>query len=102
MSTPRIGHIGVIVDDLDRAIALFDNLFDLRPARVHAMEDVGIVNKLPVQVRLAAVIGADLQECWAPMGALDGCVAVHHGEVVGPRLRIRHAQDVLQADRVRG
>ena len=42
MNAPRIGHIGVIVDDLDQAIALFENLFDLKPARVHAMEDVGI------------------------------------------------------------
>ena len=42
MSLPYIDHLGVIVDNLDRAIALFDCMFEMKPAGIKNMPDVGI------------------------------------------------------------
>ncbi|MBW1731774.1 MAG: VOC family protein [Deltaproteobacteria bacterium] len=42
MSEPYVDHIGIIVHDLDEALRLFENLFDLKPANVLDMEEVGL------------------------------------------------------------
>jgi len=42
MNEPYVDHIGMIVHDLDEALRLFENLFDLKPARVLDMDEVGL------------------------------------------------------------
>ena len=42
MNEPYVDHIGIIVHDLDEALRLFENLFDLKPARVLDMDEVGL------------------------------------------------------------
>jgi len=42
MTGPYIDHIGIIVDDMDESIALFERLFGLRPVDLKHMDDVGL------------------------------------------------------------
>lgn len=42
MSLPRLDHIGIIVEDLDWGIALFESLLDLPPAEIKQMDDAGL------------------------------------------------------------
>jgi methylmalonyl-CoA epimerase len=42
MSRPYIDHIGIIVDNLDRAIGLFERMFDIKPNSIKDMPDVGL------------------------------------------------------------
>jgi len=38
----RVEHIGVIVEDLDRSLELFESLFGLKAAGVQEMDEVGL------------------------------------------------------------
>ncbi len=42
MARPMVDHIGIIVEDLERSLALFERLFDLRPTAIQEMEGVGL------------------------------------------------------------
>ena len=42
MKRPYVDHLGIIVDNLDQAIALFECMFDLKPSKVREMADVGL------------------------------------------------------------
>jgi methylmalonyl-CoA epimerase len=42
MTGPCIDHIGIIVDNIDQSIALFEQLFGVRPAALKEMHDVGL------------------------------------------------------------
>lgn len=42
MSPPSISHIGIIVEDLDRTMMLFEELFGLAPAGIKELPDVGL------------------------------------------------------------
>ena len=42
MSVPHIDHIGIIVEDLDRSIAFFERLFNIKPTQIKDMTDVGL------------------------------------------------------------
>jgi len=42
MAGCRVEHIGIIVDDLDGSLRLFEDLFGLRAARVQEMDEVGL------------------------------------------------------------
>ena len=42
MARPIVDHIGIIVEDLERSLTLFERLFDLRPTVIQEMEEVGL------------------------------------------------------------
>ncbi|MBI5248814.1 MAG: VOC family protein [Desulfomonile tiedjei] len=42
MTGPYIDHIGIIVENMDQSIALFEQLFGVRPVSVKEMHDVGL------------------------------------------------------------
>jgi len=42
MNPPVVDHIGIIVEDLDQALKLFENLYGLRPAARKDMPEVGL------------------------------------------------------------
>jgi methylmalonyl-CoA epimerase len=42
MRVPTIDHIGIIVENLERSVALFECLFDLKPSGIKEMPGVGL------------------------------------------------------------
>lgn len=42
MTGPYIDHIGIIVEDMDRAISLFERLLGVRPVALKEMHEVGL------------------------------------------------------------
>jgi len=42
MKRPYVDHLGIIVDNLDQAIELFECMFDLKPSKIKEMADVGL------------------------------------------------------------
>jgi methylmalonyl-CoA/ethylmalonyl-CoA epimerase len=42
MAGCRVEHIGIIVDDLDASLRLFEDLFGLRAGKVQEMDEVGL------------------------------------------------------------
>ncbi|NQT55247.1 MAG: VOC family protein [Desulfobacteraceae bacterium] len=42
MKRPYVDHLGIIVDNLDQAIELFERMFDLKPSKIKEMADVGL------------------------------------------------------------
>jgi len=42
MTLPTIDHIGIIVDDLDKAVEMFEDFFQMKPTKVTEMTDVGL------------------------------------------------------------
>ncbi len=62
MSKPRVDHIGVIVGDLDEAIAMLARVFDWRPDAVKEMAETG----LRVAVFEAANVTVELLQYLAP------------------------------------
>jgi methylmalonyl-CoA epimerase len=42
MTPPVVDHIGIIVEDLDQALVLFDRVFNLKPSKQKTMPDVGL------------------------------------------------------------
>ena len=42
MKRPHIGHLGVIVRDLQAAVALMESLFDLKPKTLKDLSDAGL------------------------------------------------------------
>lgn len=42
MNLPIIDHIGIIVEDLDKAVEMFEHLFQLKTAKITDMSDVGL------------------------------------------------------------
>ena len=42
MTLPTIDHIGIIVDDLDKAIEMFEHLFQIKPTKVTELADAGL------------------------------------------------------------
>lgn len=41
-NAPYIDHIGIIVENLDQSIALFERMFDIQPSKIKDMADVGL------------------------------------------------------------
>ena len=42
MKRPYVDHLGIIVDNLDQSIELFERMFDLKPSKIKEMADVGL------------------------------------------------------------
>jgi methylmalonyl-CoA epimerase len=42
MNQPYVDHIGVIVENLDQSIALFEALFDLHPSEIKELPEAGL------------------------------------------------------------
>lgn len=42
MRRPTIDHIGIIVENLETSVAMFDHLFHLKPSKIKEMPDVGL------------------------------------------------------------
>ena len=42
MELPYMDHIGIIVENLEKSIALFESLFGLKSARIKEMDEVGL------------------------------------------------------------
>lgn len=42
MTLPNIDHIGIIVDDLEKAVDMFEHLFQMKPAKVTELAEVGL------------------------------------------------------------
>lgn len=42
MNKPHVGHIGIVVEDIDRAVAQFSALFGIEPSERRDMPEVGI------------------------------------------------------------
>ncbi len=42
MSAPTIDHIGIIVQNLERSVAMFERLFHLKSSKIQDMPDVGL------------------------------------------------------------
>lgn len=42
MKRPYVDHFGIIVDNLEQAIELFERMFDLKPSKIKEMADVGL------------------------------------------------------------
>jgi methylmalonyl-CoA epimerase len=42
MNPPYVDHIGIIVESLDRSIALFESLFGLRPSKIKDLPEAGL------------------------------------------------------------
>jgi methylmalonyl-CoA/ethylmalonyl-CoA epimerase len=42
MSKPYVDHIGIIVDNLERSIALFNAIFGLHPSKIKELPQVGL------------------------------------------------------------
>ncbi len=42
MDLPHVDHIGIIVEDLEKSMMLFESLFKLKSARIKEMEEVGL------------------------------------------------------------
>jgi methylmalonyl-CoA epimerase len=63
MNQPYVDHIGIIVDNLDRSIALFEALFDLGPSKIKDLPEAGLrVAHLParnIEIELIQYTGPD-------------------------------------------
>jgi methylmalonyl-CoA/ethylmalonyl-CoA epimerase len=42
MTLPDIDHIGIIVEDLDESLGLFERLFDMKPTKIAHMPEAGL------------------------------------------------------------
>jgi methylmalonyl-CoA epimerase len=52
MKVPTIDHIGIIVENLERSVAMFERMFDLKSSGIEEMPDVGL--------RIAELKGANI------------------------------------------
>lgn len=52
MKVPTIDHIGIIVENLERSVAMFERMFHLKPSGIKEMPDVGL--------RIAELNGANI------------------------------------------
>ena len=52
MNPPTIDHIGIIVENLEQSVAMFERLFHLIPSRIKEIPDVGL--------RVAQLNGANI------------------------------------------
>ena len=61
MSPPTIDHIGIIVQNLEQSITLFDRLFDLRPSKIKEMPEIGLriaqLNAANIEIELLQYSG---------------------------------------------
>jgi len=42
MNLPHVGHIGIIVENMEKSMALFQTLFGFSPSKIKEMTDVGL------------------------------------------------------------
>jgi len=63
MSAPTIDHIGIIVEDLERSITMFERLFHLKPSKIKNMPKVGLkiaqLNAANINIELLQYLGKE-------------------------------------------
>ncbi|MEM2921590.1 MAG: VOC family protein [Candidatus Bathyarchaeia archaeon] len=73
----KVSHVGVIVDNLDEALKLYENLFNLKPAAVKEIMDGKIrIAFIPVgddEIELISPIDPSI-----PVGGLPQTRGIHH------------------------
>ncbi len=76
MNKPRIDHIGIIVENLDDTVKLFERLFDVKPVNIKEMPEVGLkiahINAANISIELLQYTGSG--DCFAKrvMGSETG------------------------------
>lgn len=96
MSKPKVDHIGVLVPDMDKAIAMFSKLFGMAPDSTQDRSDVGVriamFETANVTIELLAYTDPDHNFAKDTMGGTMGinhvCFAVDDVDE-----SIRHMQD---------
>lgn len=79
MKKPYIDHIGIIVDDLDEALGLFEGLFQIKPDKVTELAEVGL--------RIAHVKAENIDIELLQYKGMEGGIA---RKAMGPRKGINH------------
>jgi methylmalonyl-CoA epimerase len=63
MNQPYVDHIGIIVENLDQSIELFESLFGLRPSKVKDLPAVGLrvahLKARNIEIELLQYTGSD-------------------------------------------
>lgn len=63
MNQPYVDHIGIIVENLDQSIELFEALFDLRPSKIKDLPEAGLrvahLQAHNIEIELIQYTGAD-------------------------------------------
>jgi len=63
MTLPTIDHIGIIVDDLDKAIEMFEHLFQMKATKVTELADSGLkiahLEARNIGIELIQYVGGD-------------------------------------------
>ncbi len=76
MNAPTIDHIGIIVEDLERSIDMFEHLFHLESAKIKEMPDVGLkiaqLNAANISIELLQYLGEDESLAKKTMGMKPG------------------------------
>lgn len=76
MSAPTIDHIGIIVEDLDRSITMFERLFHLKASKIQDMPNVGLriaqLNAANINIELLQYLGKEESLAKKTMGANQG------------------------------
>lgn len=61
MSAPTINHIGIIVQNLEKSLTLFERLFHLKPSKIKNMPEVGLriaqLNAANIEIELLQYSG---------------------------------------------
>jgi len=76
MSAPTIDHIGIIVQNLERSMAMFERLFHLKPSKIKNMPEVGLkiaqLNAANINIELLQYLGKEESLAKKTMGAKPG------------------------------
>lgn len=76
MKQPHIDHIGIIVDDMDRSLTLFEDLFRMSPAKRTEIADTGLkiatLQAANIEIELIQYTGGDQGFAREVMGLRKG------------------------------